>query len=419
MIGREEVALPRGGAPVGPAGEVRSVVVVTPLLPWPPRDGGRIGIAFRLRELWRRGIRVRLFAVHLPTESTELGDLARWCEDVVLVERPARGAALLRRPLEPYAFATRDLPALHRQLARAIASDRPDVVHLEQTLMGGYRASVPADLPLVLGVHNLEHRAIAGQARSLSWQPRQAVYWLEALRMLRAERALFSDTRWRAIAFVSAEEQEWVRTRFPALADRLHYLPPGCDLPPAPVGVAAREPCVAFVGGLWFQPNIDGLLWFIDHGWPEVRRRVPGARLLVAGRGASAELAARLQAAAGVELVGEVPDVQPTYDRARVVVLPIRHGAGVKVKTIEALGTGLPCAGLVHAFDGLSGLGDEARIACTTPQALGSAIAGLLGDPVGAEAIGRAGRAYVERTSTWDIIGSRYVEILREAVRRG
>ena len=390
----------------------RSVFVVAPLLPWPPHDGGRIGIAFRIRELARHGVRVRLFATQLPTEPRQRGALEEWCEEVITVQRPARGSQLFRQPFQPYGFTTRYLPELRACLRDRITRHPPDVVHLEQTQMGEYWRDVPPEIPVLLGVHNLEFRGLLAQARSLGIRPKAIAYWVEGVRLRAAERRLFSRARLDGLVFVSCEERAWVERAFPKLAGRCLHLPPGCDLWEHAGDLASRPMNLAFVGGLWFQPNVQGLLWFLRNVWPAVLRSVPAATLTVAGRGASADLENSLRETVGVRYVGQVEEVRHAYDGARGVVLPIRHGAGVKVKTVEAVGTGVPCVGTMHAFGGLNLENHRCCLMADEPAEFAALCIDVLMDPDMGRELGNRARAFAEANLTWTAIGRRYVTVI-------
>jgi len=80
--------------------------------------------------------------------------------------------------------------------------------------------------------------------------------------------------------------------------------------------------------------NCKGLTDFVRLAWPRVRRRVPGAELVVAG-GVAQALGGR--SVAGVTVVGTVEEVSPLYRAAALVINPVVAGTGAKIKTIEAL----------------------------------------------------------------------------------
>jgi succinoglycan biosynthesis protein ExoO len=83
-------------------------------------------------------------------------------------------------------------------------------------------------------------------------------------------------------------------------------------------------------------PNADGLRWFIDNVWGRIRASRSDVRFLVAGSVAWSYA----PAVQGVEYLGIVSDLRRLYERAAVIVSPLRVGSGLKVKLIEGLGWG-------------------------------------------------------------------------------
>ncbi|AUZ35699.1 hypothetical protein C3B78_15425 [Arthrobacter sp. PGP41] len=111
---------------------------------------------------------------------------------------------------------------------------------------------------------------------------------------------------------------------------------------------------ILFVGFLARWENEEGLLWFLADVWPRIKAAAPEARFRIAGLGVRSTTveAARLS---DVELLGFVDDLEPFYERASVVVVPVRLGAGVKFKVVDALMAGVP---LVTTTVGAEGIGD-------------------------------------------------------------
>jgi succinoglycan biosynthesis protein ExoO len=146
--------------------------------------------------------------------------------------------------------------------------------------------------------------------------------------------------------------------------------------PFSPLPDSDRE--VALFVGNKTGPNISGLNWFLQEIWPTVMRARPHAMLHVVGR-----VAAWVEGDhAGVELIGEVDDIEREYSDARVVVLPLTTGsAGVKTKLVEAIMFGRPFVGTSVAIepehvDVFSKCGYVADTAAN----FATAVASLLGD---------------------------------------
>ena len=107
--------------------------------------------------------------------------------------------------------------------------------------------------------------------------------------------------------------------------------------------------------------NRKGLSDFLRFAWPQIRRDVPDAELLVVGN-VSRALSVD---APGVIRLGPVDDLGALYREARVIINPAVAGTGLKIKTLEALGHLRP---IVTWPSGTDGLPSELAALCVTVQ---------------------------------------------------
>jgi GT2 family glycosyltransferase/SAM-dependent methyltransferase len=111
---------------------------------------------------------------------------------------------------------------------------------------------------------------------------------------------------------------------------------------------------MGFVAG-WLAgptaPNGDGLRWFVSAVLPRVTAVLPWVRLRVTGGGVPAEI--RALASPNVIFEGQIADIAAFYDELRVAVAPLRFGAGVKLKTVQALQHGVPVVATVIGAEGV------------------------------------------------------------------
>ncbi|MBA3652980.1 MAG: glycosyltransferase [Actinobacteria bacterium] len=154
------------------------------------------------------------------------------------------------------------------------------------------------------------------------------------------------------------------------------------------------QPVALFVGSD-YEPNVDGIEWFLRTVWTRVQTRRPEARLLIVGN--------RMERFAGrwsresVEVVGHVPDVRPYFEASRIVVCPVFYGGGSPLKLLEAAAAARPvvttryCARAVedrkHAMD-----------VPTSRAAWADAILKYLDDPAVSRTAGEHLRAAVATT---------------------
>ena len=91
-----------------------------------------------------------------------------------------------------------------------------------------------------------------------------------------------------------------------------------------------------FVGNFRHTPNKVSVTWFIREVLPKIRAKTNDFILNVIGIGLSPNEVANL-GVEGVNFLGFVDDLGPAYESAKVVVIPLQYGAGIKGKTCEAL----------------------------------------------------------------------------------
>ena len=98
-----------------------------------------------------------------------------------------------------------------------------------------------------------------------------------------------------------------------------------------------------------------------------------------------------------VKMVGWVPSVEPYLERARVCVVPLLHGAGVKGKVVESLMAGTPVVTTTIGAEGIDLRHGEHVLIADTPQELADGLAHLLTDRARWERLADAGYEHAPR----------------------
>ena len=169
---------------------------------------------------------------------------------------------------------------------------------------------------------------------------------------------------------------------------------------------------IIFTGKMSYHPNEDAALRLVRDIYPRVLDRRPGAKLLIVGtspRPVLVEAGRR----SGVEVTGRVDDMRDHLDRATVFAAPIRHGAGIQNKLLEALAMGLPVVASSNAADGLVVDGEQPPV--TTTDDLDETAAAIVRELERADADARPldeNRAWVAERFDWDAAAARVDEIL-------
>jgi glycosyltransferase involved in cell wall biosynthesis len=116
---------------------------------------------------------------------------------------------------------------------------------------------------------------------------------------------------------------------------------------------------VLFVGSYHHQPNSDAVQWFVKKVLPLVRQEYPQLKLRLVGSHYPQSFIEALND--GLDFVGWASDDQlkKEYYSASLVVAPLRFGAGLKGKIVEALSYGVP---VVSTSVGLEGFPEIATL---------------------------------------------------------
>ncbi|WP_175534548.1 glycosyltransferase [Thiocapsa roseopersicina] len=156
---------------------------------------------------------------------------------------------------------------------------------------------------------------------------------------------------------ISDDEKSALLNEVPGLA--VAVLPNIHTIFPYVEAVLARSD-LFFIGSFNHPPNVDAVFYFVREIFPLILERVPDVRFHIAG--SDMPYSVRALKSKRINPLGYVRDVTPWFQRARVFVAPLRHGAGMKGKVGQSLAFGLPVVttsvgaegmGLVHEIDAL------------------------------------------------------------------
>jgi GT2 family glycosyltransferase len=210
-----------------------------------------------------------------------------------------------------------------------------------------------------------------------------------AERMLRRERRVWRNAD--VVLYPSQAEVDRVAVLEPAVAARAVQPYGFADFAPPRPAVSGHT--LLFVAGFAHSPNEDAAFWLVRDIMPLVRRQVPLVRLAIVGSQPTARV--RALAGADVTIAADVSDAElhEWYVTARVAVVPLRYGAGVKRKVVEALCEGVPLVTTSVGAQGVSGLDAVAAVRDTAEEIAVSLIAVLRDDGLWLER-SAAGTAY-------------------------
>lgn len=231
--------------------------------------------------------------------------------------------------------------------------------------------------------------------------PKRLMFQREYRRVKQLEERLLESTD--SVTLVSEAEADLLRNRCldEVHLQKIHAVSNGVDLEYfAPVDVEqSRSLC--FLGAMDYRPNIDAVVWFVEHVWPHLRANHPELVFNIVGRNPSPEVN-DLRKIDGIHVTGAVPDVRPWLAQSLAVVAPLRIARGIQNKVLEAMAMGRVVVSSPEALTGLQTETDANVLEAVTPDDWYYQIRKLLQSPDERNKIEQTAREYVEEHHSWE-----------------
>jgi glycosyltransferase involved in cell wall biosynthesis len=281
------------------------------------------------------------------------------------------------------------------RLAQAIAAGPAFIVAHRLPMASLLLPLTPAGVPVFFDLDDIEHLAsLRGipQQRSLRNKlfailSLPSLMWAEARIIGRARRTFVCST-------IDAE-----RTAKQFHTNNLFVLPNAVDMPAladaTPAAVA--QPILLMLGVYSYGPNLDAADWFIEEIFPLIQARNPTAEIWFVG-GAPESLKSYKTARPGVRFLGFVDDLGTVYRQAKVVICPIRHGSGTRVKLVEAAAWAKPIVTTTIGAEGLNMVDGVHAVYGDDAAAFAAQCVKLLDDDELCAQLGLNARAHAEKT---------------------
>lgn len=330
FLARWNQALPAIGASRD-GGEAGTALFVDEHFPAPDEDAGSVAVLSHARAFQRLGYHVVFLASERSANESALarGLHARGVEAHDGVEN-----------IEQF------LQARRHQFSVVYAHR----YHVAKRVLAAARSANPG-ARIVFSVADLHHvraersRAIGGEAGDELAIPAMRD---EELACIRSADVTVTHSTW---------ERDYVATHVPAA----HVAVVLWDIAsPGPAAPLENREGLCFLGSFRHAPNVDAVGHFGRAIWPEVAEGVRQGGFEVVG--AHSNLLSLDATAENIRLLGYVKDIGGYLGRKRLMVAPLRFGAGVKGKVLLSLAHGLPCIMSPIAAEGIPLTADLARV---------------------------------------------------------
>jgi glycosyltransferase involved in cell wall biosynthesis len=197
----------------------------------------------------------------------------------------------------------------------------------------------------------------------------------------------------------------------------ISVLPNGVDLEYFhPNAEIQRDPeTIVFSGKMSYHANISMAKYLVEEIMPRIWKFRPAASLYIVGKDPSPVIKNMTQNPL-ITVTGTVDDIRPFLWRATVSVVPLRYGAGIQNKILEAMATGTPVVTTYQALSALQAQPGKDLFASDDPDGFSQAALRLIAHRDLQQKTGNCGVTYVEGFHSWTAITSQLVNIYQQTI---
>ncbi len=377
------------------------ILQLTNKVPYPPKDGGAIATLNLSLGMAQLGHDVTLLAINTSKHYFEVEKIPERISSSIhinaqYVDTSIRTGGLLANLLfsrVPYTASRFFSQAYTEKLIALLSSEAFDVIQLEGLYMAYYIPVIRqhSKARIALRAHNIEHEI---------WQ-----------RTAELEKSVIKKRYFKLLAKRIRTFKEGILNTYDMLipitrrdADRFNQLGNARPYHVSPVGYPLEQswpepekivfPSLGCIGTLDWFPNQEGVVWFLDHVWPEIKKQHPALPFSIAGRNAPSWLEDHLKKQ-DVSYLGEIEDAKKFIQETAIMVVPLFSGSGMRVKIIEGMALGKTIVTTAIGAEGIPVKHMENIVVEDTPEGFIKRIDQLIKDPGLFEAIGKNASQFI------------------------
>lgn len=351
-----------------------NILLVSSYLPYPLFSGGNIRLYNIIRELSQKHQITLICEKRDYQTRADIEHVAQFCQKIITVPRKKQWSLsnIIKTGFSPYPFLMvgHTLPQMRKAIKDELKKGDFDLIHVETFYV---MQNMPETaLPLVLVEQNIEYMVYQRFADQANFFLKPLLH-LDILKMKYWEDRFWTEASW--VVVTSKEEQETVKRQ----NRHVDIVANGVDLKKYQLSsikykqsllshklesqVSKKEKTILFIGNFRWIENRDAVEWLIKEIWPMIKLKVApklkvNLRLWIVGKDIPDSIK-QLTDDQNVIFDERAPDdTRLIYERADLLLAPIRVGGGGKFKILESMASGVPVVttsigiGGIEASDG-------------------------------------------------------------------
>ncbi len=403
------------------------ILLVSPHLPYPGIGSGGGSVIFNYVKHLAKRHEISFLCFIIPEDEGHVSDLRMYCQRVETIpikcnrHRSKIGVLLSRcKKLFLVFFSKKPLKVallyskhMERKIIELLQTGSYDVVQFEYAEMGQYITAVN-NLPSVLSELEasmiLRYRYFGSVKNTL----KRVFYFMEWLKWMRYETSILK--KFDKILTLTREDKILLKTFVPEA--NITSISTGMDIAEEGFSKLSNEVIphrLMFFGDMYYKPNLDAVIYFCKEIFPIIKNKIPNISLYIVGPHSSTEVEG-LRADPNITVMGYVRDLDSLIRKAAIVVVPIRLGGGIRIKTLHAMAMGKAVIATSLGAQGIDVIPEENIIIANEPEIFAKRTIELLENGQLRQRLGRNARKLIKEKYQWEPVIKKLERIYEEAV---
>jgi len=393
-----------------------NILIISPQVPYPLTDGGRIGVFFPIKYLSSRGHHITLLCLSESNDQEAVEYLRKYCDvNIILHQKKPQILKVISSLFKdiPYDIKRYESQDLLKLINDKIAVSSFDIIQVEGIHSAFYGIEVRKrwNVPLVMRAHNIHYLNFFRFISQVKNPIIKVYLYLESYKVKKyeAEKGQCFDR----VLCVSKIDRE----KLLSLNSKIK-----CDVIEAGVEIdeSSSEPnikvdnVILWIGALQWKPNQDSLFWFIEDIFPKIIQKLPNSKLQVIGSNPPKGIAKLHRY--NIDIIGMVDDVKPFLKKATVCIVPLRIGSGIRLKILEMFAMKKAVVSTSIGCEGLPVRNGEHLLVADDPDEFAESVVKILKNPEMGINLGRSGFNLVKENYSWSSITEKLEKIYKKII---
>jgi glycosyltransferase involved in cell wall biosynthesis len=390
------------------------ILSISPKVPIPANDGGKLSIFGVLKSLSTRGHKIDFVAYLKDTPyDYAISELAQYANPHVLDVQTENN--YWKMFLNLFSNVPYNVSKYHRSELEIFVKDylkvkKPDIIHVTNLHMGWIIDVIRevSDIPVVLRQENLEMTIMQRFSEKQANPFIKKYSYMQYKKFIKYEPAL-------------CEKFDQCIMITPKDAERLNELNPKVKTSVIPVGVEEKllnlnNPgkvpfSLAHIGHLDWYPNQDSLEWFLNDIFPRVLNKYPQTKLHVYGGGVPDNFIIPKEIRLNVIIEGFVDDLWSELLSRSLAIVPLRIGSGLRVKILEMMAVGQNIISTSIGKEGINVTDENEILIADDAETFAEKIISYFDESYNSKEMIKNGRRLISERYTWKTVAEQFESV--------